>query len=416
MHDVAVVGAGPAGLAAATAACRLGADVVLIEQGKPMAQRSHDEPADVISGIGGAGLFSDGKYSFFPSATALWSVQPKRLLALAYAWLENTLSDAGMTVPPFPVESANYHLPPTSGYRRKNYPSFHLPASDRNAITQGLITSLGDCVQPGQYITQIDHLIDDHVQLHGTHGPVRARRAVLAPGRLGPLVFAPSFRCSELVFRRVELGIRLEQPADTFFLSGDRCLDPKLLNSQGSGRSWRTFCCCRNGLVVTTSAAGLTSVSGRADCPPTGYSSVGLLVRYTAARSGMAAWHEAKPIRPGEQPAVEPISDFMNSHGQVCSHSRIAHVLGYRTASHLVDAIKDLTRSINRPLTDATLHAPMIEGVGLYPHVGPDLQVPGRRLRVAGDATGIFRGLTAALISGFVAGTAAAEAAVARAS
>src|SRR4051794_41352799 len=43
------------------------------------------------------------------------------------------------------------------------------------------------------------------------------------------------------VFRRVELGVRLEQASTDFFLQGDSFLDPKLImNSPESQYGWRT--------------------------------------------------------------------------------------------------------------------------------------------------------------------------------
>jgi hypothetical protein len=55
-------------------------------------------------GIGGAGLFSDGKFSFFPSSTELWTtlqLHPRALTA-AYNNMSKCLSDLGMEVPSIP--------------------------------------------------------------------------------------------------------------------------------------------------------------------------------------------------------------------------------------------------------------------------------------------------------------------------
>ena len=67
MYDVVVVGAGPAGLAAGIAARQSGADVLIIEQGKPLALRTHSDRTDVISGIGGAGsILMESSHSTLP--------------------------------------------------------------------------------------------------------------------------------------------------------------------------------------------------------------------------------------------------------------------------------------------------------------------------------------------------------------
>jgi hypothetical protein len=56
-------------------------------------------------GIGDAGLFSNGKFSFFPSSTELWTtlqVHPHALTA-AYKNMSKCLSDLGMEVPSMPL-------------------------------------------------------------------------------------------------------------------------------------------------------------------------------------------------------------------------------------------------------------------------------------------------------------------------
>jgi uncharacterized protein len=415
MYDVVIVGAGPAGLAAGVAARQLGAQVLIIEQGKPLSLRSHFDRADVISGIGGAGLYSDGKFSFYPSATALWSVRPTQVLSAGYKWLGEILSAEGLITPAFPDiqyldTSLNGHL------RRKEYPSYYLPADRRTRILLALVKELTGSLWTSCGVGSIEPRSGDHVVIRGDSGQslAEARRVVLALGRLGALTLQRSLTSKELIFRRVELGIRIEQSADQFVFSGDRCLDPKLSGDKGNGCSWRTFCCCRNGLVVFSSSIGLSSVSGRADCPPTGRSNVGLLIRFVNASEGMAAWRDALRGQPLGEPVVEPVRRVIDRSGRLRPDSLIVETLGASTAWHLAQGLNDLTDFSGRTLEEASIYAPAIEGVGLYPCTGPDLKIPGRPIFVAGDVTGIFRGLTAALVSGFVAGFAAAESAIGR--
>ncbi|WP_306316275.1 MULTISPECIES: FAD-dependent oxidoreductase [unclassified Streptomyces] len=68
--DLVVIGAGPAGLAAAQRLAGVRHRVALIDGGKPVDRRDRYAAADMTRGHGGAGLFSDGKFSFFPSASA----------------------------------------------------------------------------------------------------------------------------------------------------------------------------------------------------------------------------------------------------------------------------------------------------------------------------------------------------------
>jgi uncharacterized protein len=415
MYDVAVVGAGPGGLAAALASRRLGVSVVVLEQGKLLAERSRGDQTDLICGVGGAGLCSDGKFSFFPSATALWSVQPAGLLRAGYEWLKEILRTAGMKVPDFPRDVQTPVASSADRLRRKEYPSFYLPTADRNSIVRALATELAGCIRSGVRVASIEQHVDGCAVLRASGGPVlaQARCVVLAPGRLGLLELGRSLAARDLVFRRVELGVRVEQPAEQFALSGDRCLDPKLIIESSAGWGCRTFCCCRQGLVVTTKSSGLTSVSGRADCPPSGRSNIGFLVRFMEPRTGMKAWRESLCCQPLSGPVVEGISDVITSSGDIKPASRVVQTLGFQAARHLAYGLSKLRTSTGLQMSDAQIHAPAIEGVGWYPRIGSNLQIPKRSIFVAGDATGVFRGLTAALVSGYVAGSAAAAVAIA---
>jgi uncharacterized protein len=409
MHDVAIIGAGPAGLAAGTAARRLGANALIIEQGKELAARSQSDQIDVISGIGGAGLYSDGKFSFFPAATALWSVRPGSLLAAGYEWLKTMLMAEGMSVPRFPAEPAA-SICPAALYRKK-YPSYYLPVDKRAKLLASLARELAGSIHAKCRVCRIEQPGQGRIRICAGDGGIiaEARSVVLAMGRLGPLMLHRCLPAEELVFRKVEVGARIEQSAEDFILPDDGYLDPKVVGDNGREFSWRTFCCCRNGLVVFGSSTGLSSVSGRADCPPTGRSNVGMLVRFTDANAGMVAWHDVVRAQPMAEPAVECLQQVIKRSGELRLDSQVVHALGPQTARCLVDGLNGLASFVGRPLAEASIYAPAIEGVGLYPRIDQDLRIPGRPIFVAGDITGIFRGLTAALVSGFVAGSAAAS-------
>ncbi|NIA23822.1 MAG: FAD-dependent oxidoreductase, partial [Proteobacteria bacterium] len=77
-YDVVIVGAGPAGLFAAYELSKTGKKILIIDKGRNIEERKCPilegkvkecidcQPCGIMSGIGGAGLFSDGKLNFIP--------------------------------------------------------------------------------------------------------------------------------------------------------------------------------------------------------------------------------------------------------------------------------------------------------------------------------------------------------------
>src|SRR4051812_44545450 len=90
-YEVFIVGAGPAGLTTAMAVQSNSTNFLLIDEGIEHTKRDRYSPEDVVSGVGGAGLFSDGKYSFYPASTNLWNLQDQEQLKSSFNWVSSML-------------------------------------------------------------------------------------------------------------------------------------------------------------------------------------------------------------------------------------------------------------------------------------------------------------------------------------
>lgn len=408
--DVLVVGAGPAGLAAGAAVMAEGRRAILLETGPSLRGRDHDRPDHLASGVGGCGLFSDGKFSFFPSATRLWRLDDRDVLRESWAWLFRILSDHGIEPPPFPSDAT---VPLDRSETRKRYPSFYLPFNERRAIiaeleqsaaqsllTQTTVQSIAFEPANGAFVAVVDG--------RHTH-QISARAVVLASGRYGPLALSSIFPPMPTVFRRLEIGVRIVQPSDSFFLADDPSLDPKVIIREGAVE-WRTFCCCRNGEVVTIPSMGILSVSGRADGRHSSVSNVGFNVRLldeALANDIQAPLLER--ISSLTDPVQQHVRSFLSPRSHDCRSGPVSELLG-STLSALLHRGLELLESHAPGVGDdgGVLVAPALEGVGRYPRL-VDLQVSPYPLWVAGDCTGEFRGLTAAMLSGYYCGVRASR-------
>jgi uncharacterized protein len=421
-----VVGGGPAGLAAGCALHDRGVDHVVVERGKALSDRRHDAADDLAVGVGGAGLFSDGKFSYYPSGTKLYALANRRRLRGAYEWCIRTLEDAGIATEPFPTARGN--APDVEGLKR--YPSHYADLERRKDLIEDIARSLGSSLVTGSRVAQLEadgtsYEIDVVGELGTTQ--VEADSVVLATGRFGPLDDGLAAAVPRIPIR-FEIGVRVECKSSVGFLSRLEIPDVKRVWPV-DGVEVRTFCTCRNGEVWNIPVAGLSALSGRADGAPTAFSNFGLLARFSGARfaDGAERWGELTSGPLGAGVAVyEPLADFLEcgrrSHRarieerpwfprHAFAPGRIRDVVGPSLHEILAKALANLVGWSPSLQDDATMCLfPAVEGIGHYPSVDAGLRVDGQRIWCAGDVVGAFRGLVPALVSGYYAGLCAADA------
>lgn len=413
--DVLIVGAGPAGLAAAAACRQSNVSYFICDLGERLSQRSRSDPSSLVCGTGGAGLYSDGKFSFFPSATKLWNLEDSEALRRAYEWFGELVSPFGVEVPRFenvdpPVVPVLMH----DSVKQKRYKSQYVAFEVRRRLIGMLEQQHGPYLMNEVFARLLiegdgGSVVCEVERERGVRTTSSQRGIIFAAGRHGPLAFHAATSLPT-VFRFVELGVRIEQSASEFFLRGQPDLDPKLLLPLSPDSECRTFCCCREGEAVEThTPEGILSLSGRADVGATGRSNVGFNLRTRNQALGTQIWREYVSI--DQAPNVRE-TEWMQGQ-ELISEETMIHVAGWvgptaasmlvRGLENLIDAFPDLKMARVRLL------GPCVEGVGWYPAIDQSLRVTPYPLWVAGDATGIFRGLTASFVSGYYAGLRAAH-------
>lgn len=437
---MAIIGAGPAGLAAANVLRSFPVDYVVVDGGKPIDRRDRDCASDVATGVGGAGLFSDGKYSFFPASTHLWRLNDREVLRDSYDWTKTVLETYGLDCPPCPdLGGDGSDEEPKDTWFLKSYPSYYIPLDQRLRMTRDLHTNAERPSSPspsplsspatdrggdrGDFV--LDCMVegwryDEEAKLFrfdlrrrpsspdggaaGERVVLTARYAIFAGGRFFPMLMAKEDKCP-MRFMRVEVGLRIEDASDNPFFTEIEGLDPKykfVVDSDGAGRpriEWRTFCCCRQGETVQTDSFGIATWSGRADCPPTQLSNIGFNTRCldpvgTQLLATLSQGNTSSPL-PTFTSSLRSLLDAPPPALAEQYGAELAHYVRQGLLL-LCEQFPSLARS-----DTARLIGPTIEGVGHYPHTDGDLKLSnGWSGWVAGDAQGTFRGIVAAMVSG----------------
>lgn len=416
---IIIVGMGPAGLAAAARLKGTGIPFTIVDGGKAVHERDRYRAEDATRGHGGAGLFSDGKFSFFPSASGLWSLPRDGDLREAYDWTCRVLNQAGLETPPFPSNPDAYSVAGLVGgeeWKLKAYPSDYLPLDARLQLVDDMVRDMGGTVLSGCNVRDATyHAASDSFgvvveeRATGRTARLTAKRLLLATGRFGPLEASLGRMTQHHAFRRLEVGFRIQQRSEQAFFRSMPQLDPKLRVREGDGSvEWRTFCVCRQGETCLTETNGLWTVSGRSDCPPTGRSNSGFNTRILDPALA------AKALGPVLAALARPEAHFqLPAQGLLRRDPAVVAALEKVYGPDLVAKMAEGLRRLAQAYADlgadgdATLVGPTLEGIGWYPQVDGDLRLRDAPAWVAGDACGLFRGIVAAMISGHYAAASA---------
>ena len=398
--DVIIIGAGPSGLAAALTLIQRGYRVAVFERGHHIYDRDKDDPFDVANGVGGAGLFSDGKFSFYPSATNLWRLDPKGIKK-SYLLLYDLLEKNSISIPPFQDKWVQDRA--TSVVGQKLYESIQVGLSDRLRLVFRMCDEIGrENLLTNQEIVSLErfghYYYVSAMNLESTNKDLKtysARAVLVSSGKHAFRSLEP--KSSGIVwnkeFLKYELGIRVEMPSSKFDYYNDAQTDFKIVESSEEGLEVRTFCCCRDGEVIVSSLDDLCGLNGESLDSPIKKTNIGIHLRVLSENSPLFSEIQQLFKYPSKVGRIS-LDDFMNPSG-VFFTAQIDSVLR-SFIQRSFPSLKD-TKGSN-------VYYPTYECDGFYPHLENDLSVPGEHIWFAGDSTGRFRGLTAAFVSGFYAG------------
>lgn len=412
-----IIGAGPAGL------CFAGSQrsTLIVDMGKSIENRSHDNAYDIPCGAGGAGLYSDGKFSYFPAGTNVWRL-PYHLIEKAYLDL---IDDMPSDLPPLPTtdEIRDYFFKLSDYWKLKKYPTEYLNLDQRKTLIHKLVNKVimqqkndQGAIWMQHQVTSIIPIEDDssnnyRLIIHDLQSDkirnVLCETLIMAGGRFFPLQMPKLLKNMPMIFRRYEFGFRIESSAKNAAMMGDAefrdVLDPKFRYLHEFGKiEFRTFCWCRQGEAICSEIAGITSYSGRSDCAVTNKSNFGFLVRITdpTAINHTEDFQKIANTQPFDLNLIEVLKDKDN------------HLLSSKYGNYIGELLQIALESITEKFPDlcsAETHllGPSIEGVGWYPNIDHNLQVVDpltnekKEIFCLGDNSGTFRGIIPCMISGY---------------
>jgi uncharacterized protein len=286
-YDVIIVGGGPAGLFAAYYLCEHSDfRVLLIEMGKDPLKRkcpmSADQeclgckPCQILSGIGGAGLFSDGKLNYIHKLgkSDLTQFMSRHQAEALIDETETIFNRFGMDGPVYPTNMAEARKIRQKAkrygidlliIRQKHLGSDCLP--QHIAAMRDFITSKGVVLHTSE---EVKDVIVENLRVAGVvtnRRSYRAGKVILAPGRVGANwigSLAQKYAIG-LKQRGIEVGVRVEVHNDIMQDLCDVIYDPTFfIQTSKYDDQTRTFCTNQGGFVTQEHYSRFVCVNGHA--------------------------------------------------------------------------------------------------------------------------------------------------------
>ena len=359
--DIIIIGAGPGGIFSAYELMKLNPDlkVAVFEAGHALDKRHCPIDGDkikscinckscsIMSGFGGAGAFSDGKYNITNDfgGTLYEYIGKQKALELMHYVDEINMKYGG----------DGCKLYSTAGSKFKKLCMQHdlhlLDASVRHlgtdinyVVLENLYADLKDKVD-FFFDTPVEtvDMIEGGYQVNCHTGSYTCPKCIFSVGRSGSKWMEGVCKALKIPTKsnRVDLGVRVEIPAEIFSHLTDELYESKIVyRTQKYGDKVRTFCMNPKGAVVSENTNGIITVNGHSYEDPakqTGNTNFALLV--------------AKSF-------TEPFKDS-NGYGE--SIARLSNMLGggviVQRFGDLVNGRRSTPKRIESSFTTPTLSA-----------------------------------------------------------
>ena len=446
--DVIIVGGGPAGLFAAHWLSEHSSlRVLLIDKGKPPLKRHcpigdrgcvHCRPCNILCGVGGAGLFSDGKLNFIHK---LGKTDLTQFLGLAEACqlideTEAIFNRYGMDGQVFPTDmdaartirkEARKHGIDLLLIRQKHLGSDNLPrhieAMAREIEARGVLFHHSENVRD---------LLVDHGRVTGVvtdRDTYATKSVILAPGRVGAewMGAIAGRNGIGLSQRGIEVGVRVEVHNE---IMQDLCqiiYDPTFfIRTARYDDQTRTFCTNFGGFVALENYQDFVCVNGHAlmdrKSANTNFAFLSKVILTDPVEDNQAYGESIGKLATligGGRPILQRYGDLRRGRRSTWNRIRnsyieptltnvvcgdIAMALPERILTNLVDGLERLNLVLPGVANDETLlYAPEIKFFATQVETDSQLETGVRGLFVAGDGPGVAGNIVSAAATGLIA-------------
>jgi len=447
-YDVIIVGGGPAGLFAAYYLCENSdCRVLLIDMGKGPRKRkcpSNEtrecikcKPCNILSGIGGAGLFSDGKLNYINKLgkTDLTQFMPRQQATALIDETETIFNRFGMDGPVYPsnMQSARNirKLAKMNGIdlliiKQKHLGSDCLPEH---------ITGMNDYIRSKQVVIHTEEEVEDIlVENRCIQGIVTNRKTyltnnvILAPGRVGANWVGGLAQKYDIGLKQrgIEVGVRVEVHNDIMQDLTDIIYDPTFfIQTAKYDDQTRTFCTNKGGFVTQENYSNFVCVNGHAyrhrKSENTNFAFLSKVVLTEPVTDNHAYGESIGSLASligGGKPILQRFGDLKRGRRSTWHRIRkgyiepslndvvcgdIAMALPERILTNIIEGLDKLNSVIPGVSNDETLlYAPEIKFFATQIETSGDLETKIKGMYVAGDGPGVAGNIVSASATGLI--------------
>lgn len=445
--DVIIVGGGPAGLfASAWLGENTSLSVLVIERGKPAPKRDcpvgrsgciHCKPCNILSGIGGAGLFSDGKLNFIHKLgkTDLTQFMGETEARALIDETEAMFNRFGMDGPVYPTDMEQALRVRTQAkkcgidlliIRQKHLGSDKLPTIIADMTEY--VKSRGVTIHTSE---EVKDVLVENGELRGVvtgRAEYTARAVILAPGRVGAEWVGNQARALGLGLsqRGIEVGVRVEVPREVMQELCEIIYDPTFfIRTSKYDDQTRTFCTNDGGYVALENYQDFVCVNGHAyldrKSPNTNFAFLSKVVLNDPVTNNQAYGEHigrlASLIGDGK-PILQRFGDLKRGRRSTWSRIKnssieptlknvvcgdIAMALPERILTNIVEGLEKLGQVVPGVANDETLlYAPEIKFFATQVETDSNLETAVSGLFVAGDGPGVAGNIVSAAATGLI--------------